>query len=336
MPKVILLGRTASDNQSRLTHLLQTGWEIVPFPDENDAAALPEALSQAAALIGLRWQREWMEHAGGLRLIQALGAGVDAYDITALPPGCALCNVYEHGIPVAEYVIGAMVALTARFAFHDARLREGHWDGSGRLDGVPHLELAGQTVGLIGWGSIGREVAHRARAFGMGVRAIRAHPQPEDRLLLDWSGGPEQLEELLAVSDYLVVGCPLNSETRGMLNEARLRSLKPGAYLINVARAEVIDEAALFAVLQSGRLAGAALDVWYRYPPDGTQTMLPANRPFHELSNVLMTPHLSAWTEAMIQRRWKRIAANLDALVEGRSLENLVHYEDFKHQNIPG
>ena len=336
MPKVILLGRTACDNQSRLTHLLQTGWEIVPLPDDSDAAALPEALSQAAAFIGLRWRREWMEYAGGLRLIQALGAGVDAYDITALPPGCALCNVYEHGIPVAEYVIGAMVALTARFAFHDARLREGHWDGSGRLDGVPHLELAGQTVGLIGWGSIGREVAHRARAFGMGVRAIRAHPQPEDHLQLDWSGGPEQLEELLAVSDYLVVGCPLNSQTRGVLNEARLRSLKPGAYLINVARAEVIDEAALFAALQSGRLAGAALDVWYRYPPDGTQTMLPANRPFHELNNVLMTPHLSAWTEAMIQRRWRKIAANLDALVEGRSLENLVHYEDYKHQNIPG
>jgi phosphoglycerate dehydrogenase-like enzyme len=331
VPKVILLGRTACDNQSRLTQLLKTAWDIVPLPDESDAAALPEVLSQAAAFIGLRWQREWMEYASGLRLVQALGAGVDAYDVAALPRGCALCNVYEHGIPVAEYVIGAMVALTVRFAFYDARLRDGHWDGSGRLDGIPHLELAGQTVGLIGWGSIGREVAHRARAFGMGVRAIRAHPQPEDHSQLDWSGGPEQLEELLAVSDYLVICCPLNSQTRGMLNETRLKALKPGAYVINVARAEVIDEAALFVALKSGRMAGAALDVWYRYPPDGTHQMLPASLPFHELNNVLMTPHLSAWTEAMIQRRWTKIAANLDALAEGRQLENLVHVDPISH-----
>jgi phosphoglycerate dehydrogenase-like enzyme len=325
MPKVILLGRTACDNQSRLTRLLQTAWNIVPLPDENNGAALQQALPQASAFIGLRWKREWMEGARQLRLVQALGAGVDAYDVAALPPGCALCNVYGHGVPVAEYVIGAMVALTARFAFHDARLRQGHWDGSGRLDGAPHAELARQTVGLIGWGSIGREVARRARAFGMSVRAIRAHPQPEDHTQLDWVGGPAHLEDLLAVSDYLVVCCPLNSQTRGMLNEAQLKSLKPGAYLINVARAEVIEEAALFAALQSRRLAGAALDVWYRYPDSGAQILRPSMLPFHELDNVLMTPHLSAWTEAMIERRWQKIAANLDALSEGHSLENVVH-----------
>lgn len=325
MPKVILLGRTACDNQNRLTRLLQTAWDIVLLPDENNGAALQQALPQASAFIGLRWKREWMESARQLRLTQALGAGVDAYDIAALPPGCALCNVYEHGVPVAEYVIGAMVALTARFAFHDARLRQGHWDGSGRLDGAPHAELAGQTVGLIGWGSIGREVARRARAFGMSVRAVRAHPQPEDQAQLDWVGGPTQLEELLAVSDYLVICCPLNEQTRGMLNAERLARLKPGAYLINVARAELIEEAALFAALQSHRLAGAALDVWYQYPADGAQTMLPATLPFHELDNVLMTPHLSAWTEAMIERRWQKIAANLDALATGRPLENVVH-----------
>ncbi|HMZ22379.1 MAG TPA: gamma-glutamyltransferase, partial [Blastocatellia bacterium] len=149
MPNVILLGRTACDNQSRLTRWLQTAWDIVPLSDEKDGADLQQALPQASAFIGLRWKREWMEGARQLRLVQALGAGVDAYDVAALPPGCALCNVYEHGVPVSEYVIGAMVALTARFAFHDARLRQGRWDGSGRLDGAPHTELAGQTVGLI-------------------------------------------------------------------------------------------------------------------------------------------------------------------------------------------
>ncbi len=324
MPEVILFGRTACHNQMRLARLLQTDWETIALPDESDTPALRRALARADTFIGLRWRREWAEGARRLRLVQALGAGVDAYDAGSLPFGCALCNVYEHSVPVAEYVIGAMVAMTARFAFYDGRLRQGRWEGSGRLDGEPHAELAGQTVGLIGWGSIGREVARRARAFDMKVRAVRAQPQPDDLAELDWIGGPDQLDELLTECDYVVICCPLNAGTRGMLNGARLRRMKPGAYLINVARAEVIEEPALFAALQTKRLAGAALDVWYQYPDNDEQTLLPSALPFHELDNVLMTPHLSAWTDAMIERRWTKIAANLDALATGRSLSNVV------------
>jgi phosphoglycerate dehydrogenase-like enzyme len=91
-----------------------------------------------------------------------------------------------------------------------------------------------------------------------------------------------------------------------------------------LSRAEVIEEAALFETLRASRIAGAGLDVWYRYPDTGDQTMLPSALPFHELDNVLMTPHLSAWTVAMIERRWRKIASNLDALAEGRPLENIV------------
>jgi phosphoglycerate dehydrogenase-like enzyme len=324
MPEVILFGRTACHNQTRLSRLLQTDWEFVALAEESDTPSLRRVLARADAFIGSRWRREWAEGARRLRLVQALGAGVETYDTASLPAGCALCNVYEHGVPVAEYIIGAMVAMTARFTFYDGRLRQGQWEGSGRLDGAPHTELAGQTVGLIGWGSIGREVARRLRAFDMKVCAIRARPQPEDLAELDWVGGANQLDELLAASDYLVICCPLNAETRGMLDSARLRRMKPGAYLINVARAEVIEEAALFAALRTKHLAGAALDVWCQYPDDGEQTLLPSTLPFHELDNVLMTPHLSAWTDAMIERRWTKIAANLDALAMGRPLLNVV------------
>lgn len=324
MPEVILLGPTACLNQARLARLLQTAWEFNALPDETDTATLCRALPRAAALLGLGWRREWAGGAQGLKLVQALGAGVDAYDIAALPAGCALCNVYEHATPIAEYVLGAMVALTARFVFHDRQLRQGSWDGTGRRDGAPHAELAGKIVGLIGYGGIGREVAKRARAFAMQVRAIRARPEASDAVALDWLGGPQQLDELLAASDYVVVCCPLNEQTRGLLDRANLARLKAGAYLINVARAEIIDEEALYNLLAERRIAGAALDVWYRYPETLEQKMLPANLPFHELDNVLMTPHLSAWTESMIERRWTKIAANLDALAAGRPLANVV------------
>jgi phosphoglycerate dehydrogenase-like enzyme len=326
MLQVILFGPTACHNEARLKWLLQSEWRIIALPDESDSQALLYALPRTDALISLLWRREWGASAARLKLIQALGAGIDAYDTEGLPAGCALCNVYEHSAPVAEYVIGAMVALTARFVFHDRRLREGHWDGCGRREGAPHPEMAGKTVGLIGFGGIGREVARRARAFEMRVHATRANAlSAPGAIEPDWLGSPDQLRELLAASDYLVVCCPLNAQTRGMLNRETLAWLKPGAYLINVARAEIIEEEALFDALKRNRIAGAALDVWYRYPATLEQRLPPSALPFHELENVLMTPHLSAWTDAMIERRWRKIAANLDALAEGRELENVAH-----------
>lgn len=325
MHQVILFGPTACDNQDRLKRLLKTDWRSIAIPDETSVAELREALPLADALISLCWQRRMAAPTSRLKLIQALGAGVDAYDMAALPDGCALCNVHEHEAPIAEYVMGAMVALTARFVFHDRQLRQGFWDGTGRRDGAPHEELAGKTAGLIGYGRIGREVAKRARAFGMKVHAIKAHPwSATNGAAPNWLGGPSQLGELIAASDYLVVCCPLNEHTRGLLDAKALASLKPAAYLINIARADVIEEAALFDTLRERRIAGAALDVWYRYPENGDQKLLPSALPFHELDNVLMTPHLSAWTVAMIERRWRKIAANLDALAEGRPLENIV------------
>jgi len=324
MARVILFGKTACLNAGRLSRLLREDWELVELPDDGDEARLRRELSMAQAMIGLRWRREWAEVADGLRLVQALGAGVDAYEVNGLPAGCALCNVYEHGVPVAEYVVGVMVALTVGLAETDCSLRAGHWQGSGRLDGETHGELAGRSVGLIGWGSIGREVAHRLRTFDMRVRAVRANPRADEPGDCDWIGGPERLDELLEVSDYVVVCCPLTAETRGMIGKSGLARMKSGAFLINVARAEIVDEQALYDSLRERRLAGAALDVWYRYPPDAGQQMFPATLPFGELGNVIMTPHLSAWTEEMVERRWRRIAANLDAIVTGSPLTNVV------------
>jgi phosphoglycerate dehydrogenase-like enzyme len=324
-PTVVLFGPTACENEARLRRRLRRDWTIVTLRDEQDVSGLREALGKADALIALSWRAEWKDAARRLRLIQATGAGVDAYEVRALPAGCALCNVYEHATPIAEYVMGAMVALTGRWLRRDRLLRQGIWDGTARREGEPHEELAGRTLGLLGYGTIGREVARRAAAFDLKTVAVRAHasaasPAPP----LTWLGGPNRLRELLSVSDYLVICCPLTPQTRGLLDAEKLSWLKPGAYLVNVARAEIVQEPALFDALKSGQLAGAALDVWYRYPLGSDDRLLPAHAPFHELDNVLMTPHLSAWTHALIERRWTKIAANLDALAAGRPLQNVV------------
>ena len=124
-------------------------------------------------------------------------------------------------------------------------------------------------------------------------------------------------------SDYLAVTLSLNDETRGLLGERELGLVKPTAVLVNVARAEILDEDALYRALAERRLAGAALDVWYRYPKEAGSTP-PARRPFHELANVLMTPHVSGWTEGMLEARAKLIAENIQRTARGEPPLNLI------------
>jgi phosphoglycerate dehydrogenase-like enzyme len=249
---------------------------------------------------------------------------VDGLCVDALPAGCTVCNVYEHEVPIAEYVMLNMLLLASRQIEHERAFRAGNWLGSGRFNGTFHDELAGATLGLVGYGHIGREVAKRAKAFDMRVTAIRRAGSIDDGLL-DWTGTREQLDELLATADYVVIACPLSPETRGMIGERELRRMKPSAFLINPSRAHICDEQALFDALNDRTIRGAALDVWYPYPDTIEQNMRGSQLPFHELENVIVTPHLSAWTEAMMQRRFARIAENLDRFARGGPLVSVVH-----------
>ena len=124
-------------------------------------------------------------------------------------------------------------------------------------------------------------------------------------------------------ADYLAVTLSLNDQTRGLLGARELALMKPTARLVNVARAEIVDEDALYHALAAGRLAGAALDVWYRYPKEPGPTW-PGRRPFHELDNVLMTPHVSGWTEGMLEARARLIAENIERTARGQPPLNLI------------
>jgi hypothetical protein len=180
----------------------------------------------------------------------------------------------------------------------------------------PWPELAGRTLGIVGYGRIGHAVARRARAFDMTVCAIRRDPArsaDEDLALL---GGPDRLDDVLRRSDYVALTLSLDASSRGLLGERELRLMKPSAFLINVARAEIVNEDALHRALAEGWIAGAALDVWYRYPAAAGPTV-PAHRPFHELRNVLMTPHVSGWTDGMLAARAGVIAGNIARLERG-------------------
>lgn len=286
--------------------------------DDNEAAILPR-LADADVLVSMGFTRAMAEAAPRLRLVQVPGAGLDRIDRSALPARARLANAYGHEAGIAEYIMGAMLALTRSFGSLDASLRRGRWDSQWAI-GVPmpppSPELAGKTLGILGFGHIGEALARRASAFDMQVCAIRRQAQAEAPQGVSFVAGPERLDDVLRRADYLAITLSLSDATRGLLDERRLRLMKPGAFLINVARAEIVDEAALYGALARREIAGAALDVWYRYPTTAEPT-LPATCPFHELDNVIMTPHVSGWTEGMLEARARVIAGNIERTARG-------------------
>src|SRR5262245_8709958 len=292
---------------------------------DNEPAILPR-LAAADVLVTMAFSRQMADAAPRLKLVQVPGAGLDRIDRSALRPEMQLANVYGHEAGIAEYVIGAMLALTRSFGRLDSKLRQGEWESQWAVGVAPPPlwpELAGRTLGILGYGHIGQALARRARAFDMEVHAIRQRaqgPRPEELAFL---GGPDQLDHVLQRADYLVITLSLSPATRNLIGERQLGLMKPSAFLINVARAEVVAQAALYQALADKQIAGAALDVWYRYPA-ATGPALPADYPFHQLDNVIMTPHVSGWTDGMLQARSKLIAANIDRAVRGELPLNLI------------
>jgi phosphoglycerate dehydrogenase-like enzyme len=253
--------------------------------------------------------------------LQISGAGYDQVALAALPAGCTLCNVFEHETGMAEYVMLGMLEWTIGLRAMDRRLRRGDWLGSFYKPDF-HGELAGKTLGIVGYGHIGSEVARRARAFDMRVGAITRTPRRSD--LLDWAAPMAELDARLPECDFALLACPLNDETRGLIDRRRLALMKPSAVLINVARGDVADEGALYEALRDKTIAGAILDVWYVYPSAGNAEPLPGNRPFHELDNVIMSPHASGCTDKLLDRRWSVMAENLERFAAGQDLRNVV------------
>jgi phosphoglycerate dehydrogenase-like enzyme len=289
-------------------------------------ADIVSRLGDVDVLVTMGFTREMGAAGGKLRLVQVPGAGLDRIDRAAIPAGARLANAYGHEVGIAEYVIGAMLALTRAFGRLDQSLRRGVWHSQwavGAPAPAPWPELAGKTLGILGYGRIARAVAQRARAFDMSICAIRRDVAGSAAEGLAFLGGPGDLDEVLRRADHVVVTLSLTDATRGLLGARELALMKPGAVLVNVARAEIVDEEALYRALADRAIAGAALDVWYRYPTAAGPAR-PARLDFHALPNVLMTPHVSGWTEGMLAARARVIAGNIERTARGELPENLI------------
>lgn len=289
-----------------------------------DETAIVGKLGEVDVLVTLAFTREMAAAARRLRLVQVPGAGLDRIDRAAVPPGAWLANAYGHEVGIAEYVMGVMLAWTRELGRLDRALHAGTWLSQWAV-GTPAPpvwpELAGKTLAIVGYGRIGQCLARRARAFDMTIVATRRDVSKPDGLVE--LHGPDRLHDVLARADYVAITASLSAETRGLIGPRELSAMKRTAVLINVARAEIADEEALYRALAGRAIAGAALDVWYRYPT-AAGTTVPASHPFHELPNVLMTPHISGWTEGMLEARATLIAGNIARVARGEPPLNLI------------
>lgn len=319
-PLRVLLGEWQTDEAFR--RAITTPVTLIPAPALRDEDVVP-LLADADVFVSKSFTPAMAAHAARLRLLHTPGAGTNWIDFAAVPPHVTVCNVFGHEVSIAEYAVMAILALNRDLLNMDARFRQADW--SDRKLRPPARDLRGRTLGLIGLGHIGAEVARVGNAFGMRVVGATRTPSAERAASLGLAGlvGLDQLHDVLAEADFVVVAIPLEAATAGMIAERELGMMRPTAFLINVARGEVVDEAALYDALAHNRIAGAAIDVWYRYP-EGSEPARPADHPFHELPNVIMTPHIAGWTFETFQHRWAAIDENLRRLSRGEPLVNVV------------
>ena len=292
------------------------------------ADALPEEklLAVAGADVVVCSRMDVREAAAcGARLVQVTGAGLDRIPVDALPATTAVANTFHHERPIAEHVLMSVLVLTRRLLAVSDELRAGVWRTIATDDQVPlHRTLDSMTLGVVGFGGIGSETARLAAALGMDVVAVRSRPDAPlregDRPR--WVGGIEDLPRLLAESDVVVVTVPFSAATEGLIGAAELAAMRDHALLVNVSRGPVVDQAALYRALSEKKIGGAAIDVWWGAPEEGRTP--PADFPFADLPNVVLTPHHSGHARSTFELRADDIAENVNRLAGGEPLKNLV------------
>lgn len=315
--KIVFHGANASTFEPGFAELLQGCHEVSVVADRPEGAEA-EALASADVVIGVRYDRQ--DPRLSARLYHLPAAGFDKLDFDALPSGCAVCNCFGHEQAIAEYVMAALLSRHVPLADADSRLRRGDWLYWAGGPGGLRTELGAQTIGIVGHGHIGRTVADRALAFGMKVHVANRSPVTDGRYAGTW--GLAELGEMFGHVDIVLNTLPLTEDTRGLIGAGALAAMKADAIVMNVGRGPVIDEDALFDALSGQRIGGAILDTWYLYPTPEQPAPMPGNRPFQDLPNVTITPHMSGWTEGTIARRQQTMAENIDRLAAGRPLVN--------------
>lgn len=321
-----------------ITASLPPGWTVRFMETLSDGSGdgvghvtgeLLEAVAEARVYMGYGIPAEVLDHGRRLEWVHSGAAGVaSSLHAVMLSSDVLFTNsAGVHAVPMAETVMAMILHFARGLDVAVRAQRDGRWSAPEYWAATaPVTEVGASTVGILGFGGIGREVARRAAAMGARVIGVRRGGDDmlsciidDDKynLVYEVGAGRDVLDHTIGQSDYLVLALPETAQTRGLMTAERLFAMKPGAVLINVARGRLVDEDALLDALDSGRLRGAGLDVFHTEP-------LPAGHPFYRHPRVLMTPHISATTRLFWDRQTELITENIGRFARGEPLRNLV------------
>jgi phosphoglycerate dehydrogenase-like enzyme len=292
--------------------------EGVPHVAGSSFAAFANAVSNAEVILDWSGSRETLREvflaSPKVRWVHSRNAGLDKLlfpELVASPiPLTNGSGVFSQSL--GEFALAAILYFAKDFSRMLRNQRLQRWE---QFDVD---EIAGQTVGIVGYGDIGRAVATRAKAMGMRVLALKRHAPAEGDPLIDRFYAPPQIHEMLAACDYVVVAAPLTNETRHMVSDAEFAAMKPSAVVINVGRGPVIDQAALVRALSEKKIRGAGLDVFEHEP-------IPAGDPIWPLDNVLISPHTADHTSTWLHDAMLFFIAQYERFSKGEPLENVVN-----------
>ena len=311
--KIALLQPVADEMMGIIRRLLPEG-----FSAEAVTGRTPENLKAtiADAEFALWWDipvtADILAAAPHLKLLHKWGVGIDNVDLAAArAQGVTVARTTgSNAVPVAEFAVGLMLALGRSIPRADASTKAGGWDKHGQWK--RSRLIGGKTIGIVGFGAIGRMVAHRLAGFDANLlynSRRRADAAEEASLGVAW----RDLDALLAESDIVTLHCPLTPETAGLIGAPQLARMKPGALLINTARGGIVEEAPLVEALRSGHLAGAAVDVFDVEPP-------PADHPLLAFDNVIVTPHCAASAYENSERSVRHWLSNIARAARGEPI----------------
>lgn len=291
---------------------LRDKYDVIVAEDQSRETILKHIGDASAVVTGLAViDREIIEAGETLQVIAKHGAGTDNIDVkAAVEKGVTVVTTGDANVQsVAEHTIIAMGALAKRVAWFDAQMRQGNWESRNTGGSV---DLFDKKLGVIGFGNLGQAVSRMARnGFRMDV-TVYARERHRGEIQMGGFHYEEDLDRLCREMDYISLHVPLTEETRDLIDERRLRLMKPSAFLINFARGGIVNEAALFQALKEHRIAGAALDVFESEP------QAPLGLPLLDLDNVLLSPHV-AWATSDASRRMSlQVAEGIDDVLSGR------------------
>ena len=318
--KIVFYGEDVEAFIPGFAEQLRRPAEIAQLPIRLQTDAQRGVFAAAQAIVSNRFPADAPMPAN-LRLLHVPAAGTDQVAMDAVPAAATVCNSFGHEQAISEYVLAALLARCVPLADADARLRRGDWKYQAGDPARVHAEMSELTLGLYGFGHIGKLIAIRAKAFGLRVVVANRSPvavsETVDRAFA--------LDDLAfwGAADAIVVSLPFNDSTRGIVGTSQLGAMRQGAVIFNVGRGPVIDERALFDALTSGRIDGV-IDTWYVYPSPDAPNPVPGNLAFHTLPNLVMTPHMSGWTRGTIHRRRDLAARNINRIGTSEAFENVV------------